>query len=35
MTPAGNENSNHGSRWTTATRAISNGLRVMADASQG
>jgi hypothetical protein len=35
MTPAGNENSSQGSRCTTATSAISNGFRVMADASQG
>ena len=34
-TPAGSANSNHGRRCTTATRAISTGLRVIADASHG
>ena len=35
MTPAGSVNSSHGRRWTTATRAISSGLRVIAVASHG
>ncbi len=35
MTPAGNVNTSQGSRWATAMRAISSGLRVMALASQG
>ena len=35
MTPAGSVNSSHGSRWTTPTRAISSGLRVIADANHG
>ena len=35
MTPAGSVNSSHGRRWTTPTRAISSGLRVIAEASHG
>ena len=35
MTPAGSVNTNHGSRWATTTRAMSTGLRVIADASHG
>ena len=35
ITPAGSENSSQGSRWATATTAISKGLRVIADASHG
>jgi hypothetical protein len=35
ITPAGSVNKSHGSRWATATRAMSSGLRVIADASQG
>ena len=35
ITPAGSVNSSHGRRWTTATRAISSGLRVTAVANHG
>ena len=35
ITPAGRVNSIHGSRWATATSAISSGLRVTAEASHG
>ena len=35
MTPAGSVKISQGRRWATATRAMSTGLRVTADASQG
>ena len=35
ITPAGRVKTSQGNRWTAAIRAMSSGLRVIADASQG